>query len=38
MPSTPFEAAARRRRGSVVIDLSGDINAEAKSALDAVYA
>jgi anti-anti-sigma factor len=38
MPSTPFEAGARRRNGSVVIDLSGDINGEAKPGLDAAYA
>lgn len=38
MPSTQFEAVARRRDGSVVIDLSGDINGEAKPGLDTAYA
>ena len=38
MPSTPFEAVTRRRNGSVVIDLSGDINGEAEQGLDAAYA
>lgn len=38
MPPTPFEAVARRRNGAVVIDLSGDIDGEAKPELDAAYA
>ena len=38
MPATPFEAIVRPRDGSVVIDLSGDIDAQAKPRLDAAYA
>lgn len=37
MPATPFEAVVRRRDGSAVIDLSGDINADAKARLDSAY-
>lgn len=38
MPATPFEAAVRQRNGSVVIDLSGDIDGDARARLDAAYA
>jgi anti-sigma B factor antagonist len=37
MPATPFDASVRRRGDSVVIDLAGDINGEAKPRLDAAY-
>lgn len=38
MPATPFDAVVRQRDGSVVIDLSGDINADAKRGLEDAYA
>lgn len=37
MPAQPFEAAVRPQTGAVVIDLRGEINASAESALNAAY-
>lgn len=37
MPAQPFEAAVRQQTGAVVIDLRGEINASAESALNAAY-
>lgn len=37
MPSSPFEAAVREHDGLSIIDLRGDITADATAALDAAW-